>query len=421
MNSQAKRTACARVAAILMGSASSAILGLVSTAYAQDTGGNLPETVVVTGTMIKGIAPIGSNVVTLDAQSIKETGAVTAIGVLANVPQVTNLFTTVPVASQISGRSTGFAPAIRNLDTSGHTTLVLINGADVVGDGGLQTTTDAQQIPALALERVDVVLDGGSALYGAEAVAGVINFVTRKEFEGLEGSATFGTTDNGYSSSDVGAIGGHAWSSGSAYMAYEFRYHSNQMVANVPLPRSNLIPLGGTLNSDIKQCPTPNIGVGTTNYVLNNPHVPNTPGALAAAVGAPAPAVLCDNLLTSSFYPQEDQNSFWGQLNQHIMPGVDFSLIVNWEHNDVVGLNPQQTANSTINNKNPYFQSIAGETAQNVQFDFSPLDGPNFHGSHQDRAVRHHAETGHRGGRQLEPQPPHQLAEGQERQGCAAA
>ena len=377
MKIPAKKYSRARLAAHLMGSASFAIFGLASSAHAQDAASRESvESITVTGTMIKGIAPIGSNVITVDTQTIKETGAVTSDQVLANVPQITNLFSTVPNGSQISGRSTSFPPAIRNLDTSGHTTLVLINGADVVGDGGLQTTTDAQQIPALALQRVDVVLDGGSALYGAEAVAGVINFVTRKSFEGLEGSATVGATQNGYQSSDLGVIGGHAWSSGSAYLAFESRNNSHQMVANVPFPRSNLIPLGGTVNSDVKQCPSPNIGVGATNYVLNKPNVPNAPGALAAAVTLGTN--LCDPLLTSSFYPQEDQNTFWGQLNQEIMPGVDFSLIVNWAHNDVVGLNPQMTATATVNNKNPFFQSIAGETQQTVNFDFSPLDGPNF-------------------------------------------
>jgi iron complex outermembrane receptor protein len=140
-------------------------------------------TVTATGTSIKGIAPVGTNLITVDASAIKATGAVTTEEVLGQIPQLANTFNTQtvsPTAINIGGvrPSIRYNPAQTILGTS--STLLLLDGHNMVGVSGLATTPDAGVIPTIVLRQVDVLPDGASSIYGANAIDGVINFVTRE-------------------------------------------------------------------------------------------------------------------------------------------------------------------------------------------------------------------------------------------------
>ena len=80
-------------------------------------------------------------------------------------------------------------------------TLVLINGRRIApygfASGGQQTFTDVNSIPLEAVERIDVLLDGASAIYGSDAMAGVINIILRRDYKGLSLNATAGTSSHG--------------------------------------------------------------------------------------------------------------------------------------------------------------------------------------------------------------------------------
>jgi len=78
-------------------------------------------------------------------------------------------------------------------------------------------------IPLTAVERVEVLTDGASAIYGADAVGGVVNFILRKNVDGFETRARFGEVSNGGThESQIGQTIGHGWNSGSALLSYEF-------------------------------------------------------------------------------------------------------------------------------------------------------------------------------------------------------
>src|ERR1700704_283651 len=137
-------------------------------------------TVTATGTSIKGIAPVGTNLITVDASTIKATGAITTEEILGQIPQLANTLNTPPVsptAINIGGvrPSIRYNPAQTILGTS--STLLLLDGHNMVGVSGLATTPDAGLIPTIVLRQVDVLPDGASSIYGANAIAGVINFV----------------------------------------------------------------------------------------------------------------------------------------------------------------------------------------------------------------------------------------------------
>lgn len=124
--------------------------------------------IVVTGTLIKGIAPVGTNVVGVSHADIASSGATTALGVMATVPEISNAFNALPTPGTGLSGGTSVRPTIRNISAAGGAaTLLLLNGHNMVGVGILQTAPDINIIPAGMLERVDVVADGGSALYGS--------------------------------------------------------------------------------------------------------------------------------------------------------------------------------------------------------------------------------------------------------------
>lgn len=357
---------------------------LASPAFAQDNAGTTSgtasdetiETVSVTGTLLKGTAPVGTHLVGLDTSDIKATGAITTNDVLSNIPQVNSLFNSEPVtATGGVGHDTQPKPVLRNLNSEGGAaTLIMVDSHNVVGDGVLQTTPDPTNIPAMVLQRVDVSLDGGSAIYGSNAIAGIINFITRKTFEGFQAQTQIGTTTAGdYNTIEAGAMAGHDWGSGGAYIAYEYRTNSYQYASDRPFPREYLVPYGGTVDQRQTICAYPNIKAGSTNYYQTTTSVPNTPGALASNV---TPGTYkCDTDLDSTPFPQDEQNSVFLSLHQSITDSITFSLTGNYSHHTTAGLVYALGGTGTITNANPYFQPIGNETSQQVSFSLEPAYG----------------------------------------------
>jgi iron complex outermembrane receptor protein len=380
----------ARATTRFMLSASLGALAMASGAYAQGQGAATNvEAVTVTGTLIKGINPVGTSAVTVDAGDIAATGQVTMDRILETVPQVSNIFNTAPVSGTNDvGTSRGVVPRIRNLNVSGGAsiTLLLVNGHNMVGAGSLNTSSDLSEVPSMVIQRVDVVADGGSSLYGSDAVTGTINVITRKKYEGFETQGSFGTAAGGYSAYNLGAMAGHSWGSGNAYLAYQYTYNGYQMSQSRPYLGNDLIPLGGTIDNRTSPCALANVTAGGVTYALTSNTVANILGALKAAAGVGKN--VCDtyragtpgsvgNAQGFSVIPTEQQSTLWFSMNQHIAEGVEFSMTANAAFHTARALRPPNTTtNAVIKSNNPFFQSINGETTQNVSFDYSPAFGP---------------------------------------------
>ncbi len=373
--------------ALMCGSALIAVASLdaaVGGALAQPLDSE-PESVTVTGTMISGVAnPVGSNLVSMDAADIRASGAMTTNEVLSQLPMVFGAFNTHAVEGVAIAGGT-YSPSIRTGVTG---TLSLLNGNNVVGVGGLGTNMDPGLIPVSVLSRVDVLPDGASTLYGANAIAGVINFVTRDRFEGFEANATLGVAD-GYSAFDGNVLAGTSWSGGGgggAYLAFEHKSNTYLMDGDRSYMAQDLTGIGGR-DTRGTACALPNITANGKNYALTSNAVANTPGALAAAVTGPLGGLdpvtnagsinRCDNNANTSLFPKSDQNGIFGQVHQHVMRGVEFSANVLWNSRADSAKMPMLSTSQVIDNTNPYFQSIAGETSQTVQLNFAPFYGFN--------------------------------------------
>jgi outer membrane receptor protein involved in Fe transport len=159
------------------------------------------EKFVVTGSNIPTTLTAGEAsalpVVTLDRKEIEKTGYATAADLLQKIT-VSN-GGSVP----ISNNGTGFTPAASSTSIHGlgpEATLVLINGHRVanypIGQGGQVAFVDLNSIPLAAVERIEVLTSGASAVYGADAVAGVVNIIFRKNYDGAELNLRYGNTTN---------------------------------------------------------------------------------------------------------------------------------------------------------------------------------------------------------------------------------
>lgn len=189
-------------AALLLAGTSTPVLAQASASTEEAT---TPDggVIVVTGSRIEGLPSDGPvQTISIGREDIVESGAGTIIEVLQDLPVTSGggaTFSTATAGPLSSDTPVGAsAVSLRGLGAS--STLTLINGrrAQISAFArGQESFIDASSIPLAAVERVEVLPSGASAIYGADAVAGVVNYVLRNDFEGIELSASYGNSTAG--------------------------------------------------------------------------------------------------------------------------------------------------------------------------------------------------------------------------------
>lgn len=189
--------------------------GMASSQAVADSGSS---EIVVTGTHIRG-GNSTSPVRTLDRQEIDNSGYTTVGQVIRSLPEafsggqnpgVVGMAASASIQNQnISNAST---VNLRGLGTDA--TLVLVNGHRLSADAFFQGS-DISGIPLQAIQRIEIVTDGASAIYGSDAVAGVANFILKRDYEGLETTAQLGgATQGGGFQQTYSVLAGHRFSQG---------------------------------------------------------------------------------------------------------------------------------------------------------------------------------------------------------------
>ena len=155
------------------------------------------EEVIVTGSSIKQInGETALPVQVMKREDIERTGATTVQELFQQISSASSSGNT--VVAQATGNQTGAISTISLRGLGSERTLILIDGkrSAVYGggsNGAAGSSVDISSIPIAAIERVEILKDGASAVYGSDAIAGVVNFILRKNFQGVEVSATGGT------------------------------------------------------------------------------------------------------------------------------------------------------------------------------------------------------------------------------------
>ncbi|MCV2883142.1 TonB-dependent receptor [Aestuariibacter sp. AA17] len=154
------------------------------------------EKISVTGSRIARTDLVATSPITIiDETSIEITGATNVANFINNLPAA-GIPGTSDTNSNFNTTTTGLNTVdLRNLGTE--RTLVLVNGRRHIGGSAGSPTVDVSMIPINLVERVEVVTGGAAAVYGSEAISGVINFIMKDDFEGVEFNARYGDSDLG--------------------------------------------------------------------------------------------------------------------------------------------------------------------------------------------------------------------------------
>ncbi len=255
---------------------------------------NRVSEVVVTGTRIARPDLKANNpVAVIDRRAIEVSGITDVADLLQREPQVgigqnaSNTTNTV--------RNQGIETiSLRNLGSN--RTLTLVDGHRQVGGGAGSSAVDVNTISTSLLDRVDIVTGGSSALYGADAVAGVVNYVLSRDYEGVGFKAQYGDTQDGGGASYYGSvIFGHNFDEGRGNVTFSAVYNQTDPIyryqrdyalselAGVPNPARSTNPA-------IVNAPAfiPLTGVTTNVYgALNTPQLGTYPAIVTALAGNP--------------------------------------------------------------------------------------------------------------------------------------
>jgi outer membrane receptor protein involved in Fe transport len=170
--------------------ASTLALGIALPAVAQDATQDAStqklDTITVTGSNIRRVDIETSNpVITVDRAEIQKSGKLTVGDLLQQLPTIAGMNNNPNVNN--GGGTGGSFIALRGLGSN--RSLVLVDGKRIINN-------DVNTIPTAAIERIEVLTDGASAVYGSDAIAGVVNIILRKDYQGAEIQMNYGISDH---------------------------------------------------------------------------------------------------------------------------------------------------------------------------------------------------------------------------------
>ena len=194
---------------------------MTSNVFAQQTD---IEEIVVTGSFISRPADRPQPVAIMDAAEIRANQRISTVEVLRDMPQISS--------ANVAENWTTPTSSINMRGLGSRSTLVLLNGQRQTIDANSASQVDVNNLaPAIMLERIELVLDGASALYGSDAVAGVANFITRNNFEGIEFSVSsqFADAQSDVPEVLIGGLFGIQDSDFGIVMGFEYLKRTNEM------------------------------------------------------------------------------------------------------------------------------------------------------------------------------------------------
>ncbi len=342
------------------------------------------EMVVVTGTMIRGAAPTGSNLMTVTQAEIANIGATSLTEMAAAIPSLENFGSAGRATANAADGKPGQALYIHGLGANGSSsTLVLVDGHRMPASGLSNFLVDPNNIPENMVERVEVLAEGASSVYGSDAVAGVVNFITRQHFDGVQLNIQENIADS-TNSWRASALAGKSWSGGSAVLS--FTYSHEKMLRNTARPWTD------PLVQPARAAAAGLSGTGVTNFGnfncdpatvqpggVGNVHLSPT---AASAVANIAANQNCSTWAYGALLPLSKRLNTMIRVNQTLSDKLTFTADLTYSSNN--STQPQSsgtltaTAFATGVQANPFYVNPPGVTAtrQQIRYNFDQLLGP---------------------------------------------
>ncbi|HEU4550649.1 MAG TPA: TonB-dependent receptor [Rhizomicrobium sp.] len=336
------------------------------------------ESVTITGTSFRGVSPVGGNLTSVDRGVIEKTAAINSQQMLKTVTGVTGFGMS---GVTMNAGNSYYAPTIHSLGaSSSNSTLVLIDGHRIPLGGISLALPDPSIVPPIAVERVEVLAEGASSVYGSDAVAGVINFITRKNYDGVQMTAQAGTGDD-FGTLSTGMLGGTSWQGGSMMAALGYA-HTRALRYNYisrPYLRPDKRPYGGTNFQTFNCSPA---AIQPSGFSTIYPSLTAAAPIANSTTNAP-----CNSQQYGSVYGSETRYNMLFRAEQDIGDRVTVSS--NFVYSDRRTFTPQSrgTIQATVfrtgAQANPFYVNPPGVTpgaragdSQTIRWDADELLGP---------------------------------------------
>jgi iron complex outermembrane receptor protein len=386
----------------LAGIAATALTGPAAWAQSAPAAGAAPaspstvDEVVVTGSLIRRTGTeTPSPVTVLTADSMNKAGITTISDAIRSISADNS--GTIPSAFSDGFAAGSTGVALRGLTVN--STLVLIDGLRTsnypLPDDGVRGFVDLSTIPFSAVQQVEVLKDGASSIYGADAVAGVVNIIMKKTFQGIEGDAEFGDTQHGGGLSQRYTVTlGHGDLDTDHYNAYlNVEYQGDERIRvdqrGFPYNTNDLSSIGG--NDFIGGQPGLNngsiYGSVAPAALVNGTYLPIGPTQPLRACGAPTVQsvdtsgnIYCaQNFLNyTDVQPRETRFGVLGRFTAQLDPNTQAWFMASYYQNrTTVDEAPAQFQNSTpINTEDLVLPAVLSNGQLNPNDPFAALGEP---------------------------------------------
>lgn len=339
--------------------------------------------IVITGSNIRGLRDGPSPVQVIDRAAIERDGYGTVAEALAALPQNfggTGTEDTVLTNTDTStlNFAVGSSANLRGLGSDA--TLTLVNGRRLPGSGGKGDFADLSLIPLAAVERVEVLTDGASAIYGADAVGGVVNLILRRRLDGGETRLRVGgATQGGAEDVQVAHVQGLNWATGSLIAAYEYQRRDNLAATDRAFTQSaDLRPRGGDdfrvffSNPGTIIGPSPVTGALEPRFAIPT----GTDGTGLAASDFTPGANLQTIYEGADLLPRQTRHNAYLLARQEIADGIEASLQGRYGRRRFAYDSAPSVSVITVTAANPYFVSPDGAPSSLIAYWFGEDLGP---------------------------------------------
>ena len=180
------------------------------------------EEVVVTGSHIRGTESAGSKLIVISREQIDASGYGRVEDVLATVTQNFNRANAAVSQPEHAFFNLNHGAEVQLRGLGVGTTLTLVNGQRQGASGYQGQFTDVSTIPVSAIERIEILPEGTAALYGSDAIGGVVNIILRRNFEGIEARVRGSATDSDTTERSAALLLGHAGPRGNVLVGFQF-------------------------------------------------------------------------------------------------------------------------------------------------------------------------------------------------------
>jgi iron complex outermembrane receptor protein len=336
------------------------------------------EEIMVTGSRIRGGETVGITPIELNREKIEMSAGVTVDRVIKELPQILDLGVSEGSRGQTGGAGNIIWANGANIHGIGpYATLVLLDGHRMTNDTRI---VDTSVIPTLGLKRIDVVAEGASAVYGSDAIAGVVNLIPRRSLDGVDTLLRYGTGDS-FNEYQLGFAAGKTWDRGQVMFAFEHAFRGNVNGDDRSFYTSNFTSEGGPDYRTTAASPgTIILGDGTTYAIPQGGVTQATADQLV-----PGTVNLGDINGGMDLLPEQKYITMNSTFNYEITDNVEFFADGFYSKRDFKRLPGYLWSNLTVPNTNAFFVQPPGtdvssytiaynfmnDLAQDTQFGYS--------------------------------------------------